>query len=144
MNASASTELVMPVFADSLDAIADRQVAADADLAAEHHAVADHGAAGNADLRRQQRRCWPSTTPCAICTRLSIFVPGLDARLADRRPIDRRVGADLDVVFDHHRRRLRNLFVRAVGALREAVAVAADHRAVLDDHARADRAALAD
>ena len=37
MNASASTELVMPVLAAQLDAIANRQVPADADLAAEHH-----------------------------------------------------------------------------------------------------------
>ena len=45
---------VMPVCPAAPSPIADRQVAADADLAAEHHAVADHGAAGDADLRRQQ------------------------------------------------------------------------------------------
>ena len=32
-------------------------------------------AAGDADLRRQQHVCGRSSTPCAICTRLSIFVP---------------------------------------------------------------------
>ena len=80
----------------------------------------------------------PTTTPCAICTRLSIFVPGVNPRLADRRPIDRRVGADLDVVFDDDGRDLRDLLVRAVVAAREAEPVAADDGAVLDD-ARARR-----
>ena len=61
----------------------------------------------------------------------------LDPRLAHRRPIDRRVGADLDVVFDHDDRRLRDLLVRAVGVVREAEAVAANHGAVLHDDTRA-------
>ena len=40
---------------------------------------------------------------------------GADPRLADRRPIDRRVGADLDVVFDDDVGVLRDLQMRAVG-----------------------------
>ena len=68
---------------------------------------------------------------------------GADPRLAHRRTIDRRVRADLDVVFDRDAADLRNLVVRAVGAPREAEAVAADDRAVLDDHAVADADALA-
>ena len=86
----------------------------------------------------------PILTPCAIWTRLSIFVPGADARLADRRPIDRRVRADLHVVFDHDAADLRNLLVRAVRPPGEAEAVAADHGAVLHDHAVADHHVLAD
>ena len=64
---------------------------------------------------------------------------GADARLADRRPIDRRVRADLDVVFDDDVGVLRDLQVRAVGLLGEAEAVAADDGAVLQDDAIADR-----
>ena len=69
---------------------------------------------------------------------------GLDARLPHRRPVDRGVGADLDVVFDDDAADLRDLLVRAVGVAREAEAVAADHRAVLHDHAVAELHALAD
>ena len=68
---------------------------------------------------------------------------GADARLADGRAIDRRVGADLHVVFDDDVGVLRDLQVRAVGLLDEAEAVAADHGAVLEDHAVADLHALA-
>ena len=107
------------------------------------HAVADHGAAGNADLRREQHVLAEHHAVRDLHQVVDLRA-GLDPRLAHRRPIDRRVGADLDVVFDHDRRGLRNLFVRAIRPLREAVAVAADHGAVLDDHARADRAPLAD
>ena len=62
---------------------------------------------------------------------------GPDARLAHRRAVDGGVGADLDVVLDHHRPGLRDLLVGAVGVVREAEAVGADHRAVLHDDARA-------
>ena len=55
-------------------------------------------------------------------------------------PIDRRVGADLDVVFDDDVGVLRNLQVRAVGLPREPEPVAAEHRAVLHDDAVADDA----
>ncbi len=65
---------------------------------------------------------------------------GLDARLADRRTIDGRVRAELHIVFDDDGRDLRNLLVRAVAAADEAVAVAADDDAVLQDDAVADRA----
>ena len=68
---------------------------------------------------------------------------GADARLADRRAIDRRVGADLDVVFDHDVGVLRNLQVRAVLLPREAEPVAADDDAVVQRHAIADDDALA-
>ena len=82
-------------------------------------------------------------TPWAICTRLSILVPLRDARFADGRTIDRRIRAQLHVVFDDHGGDLRDLFVRAVAAADETVAVAADDDAVLQDDAVADRDALA-
>ena len=70
--------------------------------------------------------------------------PALDPGLANRRPIDRRVGANLDVVFDDHGGDLRDLLVRPVVAVRKAEAVAAHDRAVLDDAPRADDDALPD
>ena len=86
----------------------------------------------------------PIATPCATCTRLSIFGARADPRLADRRTIDRRVRANLDVVFDHDIAVLRDLEVRAVLLPREAVAVAADDDAVVQRDAIADDDALAD
>jgi hypothetical protein len=68
---------------------------------------------------------------------------GLDARLADCRAIDRRVGAQLDVVFDDDAGDLRDLLVRAVATAHEAIAVAADHDAILDHDAIANDDAFA-
>ena len=86
----------------------------------------------------------PTATPCAMCTRLSIFVPAPMRVSPTAGPIDRRVRADLDVVFDDDVGELRNLQVRPVCLRREAEAVAADDDAVVQDHAMADRDALAD
>ena len=105
--------------------------------------VADRRAAGDADLRRQQG-VPPDVHAVADLHEVVDLGAGLNARFADGGPIDRRVRADLDVVFDDDDAGLRNLLVRAVGAPDEAVAVGADHRAVLDDHAVADDDALAD
>jgi hypothetical protein len=66
-----------------------------------------------------------------------------DSRLANGRPIDRRVCPDLDVVFDREGTNLRDFFMRAVGAPREPKAVAADHGAILDDDAVANANAFA-
>ena len=85
----------------------------------------------------------PTATPCATWTRLSILVPAPIARLADRRPVDRRVRADFNVVFDHDVGVLRNLQVRAVFLPGEAEAVAADDHAVVKRHAVADDDAIA-
>ena len=54
MNAPASTEFGMPVWAVAIDALADRDVAGDADLSRQRHVVLDRRAAGDADLRREQ------------------------------------------------------------------------------------------
>ena len=66
-----------------------------------------------------------------------------DARLAERRAVDRGERADLDVVLDHHDPHLRELVVAALGVAREAEAVGPDHGAVLHHHAAAEPAALA-
>jgi hypothetical protein len=93
-------------------------------LRGEQHVLAEHDAVAHLDEVIELR-------------------PGLDPRLADGRPIDGRVGANLDIVFDHDRARLRNLLMRSIGARRKPVAIAAHHRAVLDDHPRADGAPFA-
>ena len=71
------------------------------------------------------------------------FRAGLNAGFANRGAIDGRIGADLHIVFDHHDAGLGNLLVRAVGTADESIAVAADHRAVLQHHAMADDDPLA-
>ncbi len=112
-------------------ALADPQVAGDADLPGQHDVVFD---------ARCCRRCRPaprsstrSPTRDAVRDLHQVvdLGAGADARLADRRTIDRRVRADLDVVFDHDGGVLRDLEVRAVGLRDEPEAVAADDRAVL-------------
>ena len=70
-------------------------------------------------------------------------MPGADPRLPHCGAIDRRVGADFDIVLDDHAADLRNLVVGPVGLTGEAEPVAADHGAVLDDDPVADRHALA-
>ena len=55
------------------------------------------------------RHSRPMRTLCAICTRLSIFVPGADDRVVDAAAVDRRVRADLDVVLDDAAADMRNL-----------------------------------
>ena len=101
------------------------------------------GAAGDADLRGHQHVAADGDAVADLHEVVDLRAR-LDARLADRRTIDRRVRAELDVVFDDDGGDLRDLLVRAVAAADEAVAVAADHDAVLQDDAIADRHALAD
>jgi hypothetical protein len=67
-----------------------------------------------------------------------------DARFADGGSVDRRVRANLDVVFNHDSPDLRDLLVAAVLPSREAVPVTANHDAVLQDDATADLHAFAD
>jgi hypothetical protein len=67
----------------------------------------------------------------------------LDSRLAHGRTIDGRIRPQLHIVFEDDGGNLRNLLVRAVAAANEAVAIAADDDAVLQDYAIAKRAALA-
>ena len=113
----------------------------DAGLPGHHHVVVDRRAAGDADLRREQHVAADLHAVRDLHEVVDLGA-GRDARLADRRTIDRRVRADLDVVFDDDAADLRNLQVRAVRPAREAEAVAADHGAVVHDDAvrRARRA----
>src|SRR5688572_860209 len=61
-----------------------------------------------------------------------------DATLAYRRAIDRRGGADLDVVVNHHASRLRNLEPSSLLVFRITEAVATDDGVVVNDHPLAD------
>ena len=96
-------------------ALADRDVAGDADLPGQRHVVFDRRAAGDADLRREQHVAADRDAVRDLHEVVDLGA-GADPRLANGRPIDRRVGADLDVVFDDDAADLRNLVVRAVGA----------------------------
>ena len=92
-------------------------------------------AAGDADLRGQQHAAADRDAVRDLHEVVDLRA-GADPRLADRRPIDRRVGADLDVVFDDDVGVLRDLQVRAVRLPREAEAVAADDGAVVQRSTR--------
>ena len=114
---------------------------ADAHLAAEHDVIVEVGAAGDADLGRQQHVAADGHAVADLHEVVDLGA-GLDARFAHRRAIDGRVGAQLDVILDDDRGHLGNLLVRPIAPAHEAVAVAADDDAVLENHAIANRHAL--
>ena len=70
------------------------------------------------------------------------FDAAADARFANAGAVDAGVGLDFDVVLQHRRAGLRDL-LPAVSVAGEAKAVAADHRAVLQDDVVAQGAELA-
>ena len=123
---------------------ADARAAAELDVAGRprltrhHHVVVEHRAAGDADCAASST-LRPIFTPCATCTRLSIFVP--------RRCASRRRPADRPPCARRSRRRPRSttrptcgiFWCVPSGAAREAEAVAADDGRVLQDDAIADR-----
>src|SRR5690606_8834308 len=57
-----------------------------------------------------------------------------DDSRSQRRPVDCRIGADLDIIFDHHISDLRNFVVRSIPLWSEAKTVASDYRATVHDH----------
>src|SRR4029453_761311 len=97
----------------------------DADLRREQHAAA-HGDA----VRDMYEVVY--LRPCA------------NPRLPDRWSIDRRVGADFDVVFDDDVGVLGDLEMRSVLLPGKPIAIAAEHRPVLKHDAVADDDPLAD
>ena len=100
------------------------RTAGEAGLRADDVVFADH--AGVADLHQ------------AVDLRAA-----LHARFAHGGAVDRGQALDLDIVFDHRDAGLHDFVVRAVGALGESEAIAADDHAVLQNHAMADAAELA-
>src|SRR5438874_8648381 len=114
----------------------------DANLAGERHVILDRRAARNSDLRCQKNAAPDRDAVCDLDQVVDLG-PGADAGFADSRPIDRRIRADLDIVFNDDTANLRDLVVRAVGRAREPEPVTPDHSAVLDDDAMTERDAFA-
>jgi len=77
----------------------------------------------------------PTHAGVADLTRLSIFAPRFHPASPIVATVHRGERLNLDVVFDDRHAGLRDLVVRAVGAVSEAVTVAADHHAVAQHHA---------
>jgi hypothetical protein len=111
-------------------------------LTRQRDAFFDYGTAGNSNLRGQQRVPSHRHTVPDLHQVIDLGARA-DARFPDCRPIDRGVGTNFDVVLDDDIGALGNLEMRAVSFSREAETVAANDRAVVDDHATADPDALA-
>ena len=87
--------------------------------------------------------CAPMTQLCPIWIWLSSLTSSSMTVSSMRAAVDRRVGADLDVVADDHAADLRDL-APASALVRDAEAVGADDRAAVDERARADDAVRVD
>ena len=113
------------------------------DLSSQRDRFLERRAASDTHLCREKR-----TAPDAHAVRdLDEIVdlrPLPDAGFANGRTIDRRIGADLHVVLDHHITDLRDLVVAAIGVAGEAETVTPDDRAVLHDDAVAELHAFPD
>ena len=94
--------------------VADAQVAGRPDLSAQANEAPDARAAGQAHLGGQGA-AFADRAPVRHHDQVVELGAAPDHRRADGGAIDRRVGADFDVVFDHHRARLDDLARRAVG-----------------------------
>ena len=130
-----------PAWAPSIDAVADRHVVGDADLSRQHHAAAEPRRARDRRPGPPAASARPPPTLWPIWTRLSILVPRRTIVSPKHGAIDRRVGADLDVVLDHHAAHLRDLAM-AAAVEREAKAVGAEDGAGLNDRRGARAAPL--
>src|SRR5262249_28517993 len=100
----------------------------DADLSGEDHIAPDFGTAAKADLRAQHR-VFADIGGVADLYEIVDLRAAADARFADRGAIDRRVRADLHVVFQNDDARLHDLVIRAIGLFRVTEPVGADLRA---------------
>ncbi len=126
-------------FGGDLRAGADLEMARQPRLTAEGGEVADHGRAGNARLRDENAVAADDDIVADLHEIIDLR-PLADDRVAIGAAIDRRAGADLDVVLDDHAADLRHLEMPA-RPHREAEAVLTDVRAGMDDHAIADEGA---
>src|SRR5947207_3978572 len=123
-------------------ALSDADVAGHAGLTRHHDVVLDDGAAGDADLRGEQRAAADRYAVRDVHEVVDLRSRA-NPRLADRRTIDRRVRANLHIVLDDDAGMLRNLQMRAVLLPREPETVAADDDPVVQRDAIADDDALA-
>ena len=115
------------------------QMAGQARLAAEGGEIADHGRAGNAALRHQNAMAADDDVVGDLHQIVDLG-PFADDRVAVGAAVDRRPGADLDVVLNDDAADLRHLEMPARPE-REAEAVLADMDAGMDDDAVADQRA---
>ena len=128
-----------PGLGGDLGAGADGQMAGQAGLAAEGGEIADHGRARNAALRHQHAMAADDDVVGDLNQVVDLGSLA-DDRVAVGAAVDRRPGADLDVVLDDDAADLRHLEVPARPE-REAEAVLADMDAGMDDDAVADQRA---
>src|SRR6267143_1718032 len=113
--------------------VADGHVVRDTHLARQHHAASEAGAARDAHLGYEDR-VLPHLDVVPDLDEIVDLGAAADDRVAEGRAVDRAVGADLDVVLDHHAAHLGNLAVaRAVEG--EAEAVGADDGARMHEDA---------
>lgn len=94
-------------------AVADMQVPGDSNLAAKNGIIPDFCAAGNADLRNEQR----SFADFDIVRNLHEvvdFSPFADYRLVEARPVNASICPDFNIVADNNLADLRNFDVHAV------------------------------
>ena len=135
----AGTSFITPDARADLRAGADLQMAGEAGLTAERGEIVEDAGAGNAALRDEH--AMPADDDVVADLHEVVDLGALaDDGVAVGAAIDRRAGADLDVVLDDDAADLRHLEV-AARAHREAEAVLADARAGMHDDAVADQRA---
>src|SRR5688500_1448276 len=105
-----------------------------ADLPPENHVVADVGASGDPDLRRHQHVTAHVDAMCDLNEIVDLGA-GTNPRFTDGGPIDRGVGTELHVVFDHDGGHLRDFLVRSILPAHESITVTPDDNAVLQHNA---------
>src|SRR5215471_8183944 len=122
-------------------AVADREVVRKADLTSGDDAAAEPARAGDADLCHDDRVLADLDVVADLHEVVDLRAAADDGP-AQHGAVDRGVGADVHVVFDHDDADLRDLAMR--GAVEDvAESVAADDGAGLDRHAAAEPDALA-
>ena len=115
----------------------------DADLSGENHAFSDHRTSGQTGLRANQ---------CVFFDRAGMsdlheivnFRAAFDSRFADRSTINRRIRADLDIIFQHNSPDLRNFQPSFFFRLCITETVRTDCRVIVNDAVFADLAIFAD
>ena len=101
-----------PGLGPDLRAGPDGQMARETDLPRRDHEIAERGRTGDPGLRHQHAM---AADDAIVADHHEVIDLGAfaDHRVAVRAAVDRRIGADLDVVLDHHPTDLRNLEVTA-------------------------------
>src|SRR5437667_10698680 len=121
-------------------ACADVDVVLHPNLSGQHRAVPDDDTPGDTALGHDHDPP-PNGDVVGHLHEIVNFRAGANAGLAERRPVDCRVGADLHIVFNHHTTDMRNLHVLA-RTDRIAETIAANHRTAVQDDPPADLGAI--